>query len=285
MSIKYFDNTDVLINNSGVLASNASITSKNNIRPIQTIGRVGSSVNAPSGPIEHIIRMNYAVQLGHEPNYGIVTGLKVATDTTGYSPTILEVNGVTGFGFLNQYNLTIEPNNVTTASAEYVSYFNLSGDFRDQVYSGNYGDFDKVGHGWTTYLTQGQSYSESPVYSLSYSFRADWEPVYTLGRKEPSQVLYLGGEETLSIEKDDYTHIKFSGEKSEDFFSSTTVTGLDMISLDVVGTSEYDVSANPNTGVYTHLIINLSGMYLNNSSIKAQLNDFLRNSLEFSKAY
>ena len=58
-----------------------------------------------------------------------------------------------------------------------------------------------------------------------------------------------------------------------------------MISLDVVGTSEYDVSANPNTGVYTHLIINLSGMYLNNSSIKAQLNDFLRNSLEFSKAY
>jgi hypothetical protein len=279
-----FDSVDILINNSGVLATNASIRSRDRIVPIQSIGRVTPVNHVRAGALEHDLSFSYALQLDHEPNFGIVSGLKNSLNLTGYDPIIVEIGGITGSCFLDSFGFSIQPNNTVMANVSFKSYENLSGTFQEKAFSGNYGSLSNIGHGWSTYLTHRESYFDAPIFSLNYGFKANWEPQYSLNSQGPVQVTYLGGEENLSILQDEYTTINFSGlETSMSIFDFSTNTGLDMVSLDIVGTSEYDKPLNPSTGNQTRIVLDLSGMFLENSSVRASLNDFMKNSLNFVK--
>ncbi len=53
-----------------------------------------------------------------------------------------------------------------------------------------------------------------PTYEFSYEFRAAWEPIYSIGNKYPVQVKLIQGDERMTITRDSFYNINFSGDST-----------------------------------------------------------------------
>lgn len=276
-----FDKCDVFVNNTGVLAESVSINSNNSLTSVYGIGRAGANITH-AGPVAHSISMNYLVQVDNEPNFLIASGLKNLIDDSSYKPITLEVCGVTGFGFLQSYSLSVRPNDLARAHVNYVSYVPLSGSPSEQGYSGNYGGYNNFAHGWSTFISDGNGYMQSPVYDLSYAFNAEWAPIYTLIRDDATEVKYISSREQVSMSRRDYTQVQLSGQKGEDLFNNGSV---EFLTLGVVCSgSDYEQGVNP-TGIYTKLNVNLSGFKVTETETSVGVDDVLRNDVTLIKYY
>lgn len=279
----YWDNCDVLINNSGILTENATISSENNLRPVYSIGNIGVHNLSPTGPTRHTISFNYILQTNNDPSFFIFSGIKT-NNNNPYTGVTIEINGITGFNcLLTSLSYNIRPNDIVKASATYETYENLSGHFQEQQYSGVYNT--DVAHGWTTYLSSPNGYYNSPIYSLNYSASSNFSTRFTLGKKEPAQISYLSSNEKIQIDQENYTKIKFSGQNALGSILDNTETGLDFFSLNIIGFSEYDTGVKPFSGAYSHIPINLSGFKIYQSDVNAKLNDLLTNNVSIIKFY
>lgn len=275
----YFDNVDVLINNTGIWCNNASINTNNSLEPIYSIGKIGTHKMAPNGPTKHTFSFSYLVGINQDPNFEIISGLKQLQNEENYKPITVEINGITGFAYLTSYSFGVRPNDLIQANVTYDSFLPLSGNFSEQQYSGDYKNHENIAHGNTTYLSTDQSYSEFPIYELNYQFQAEWNPKYTLTKHYPVGVNFMGASERIGIEKDSYTKIEFSGAESTSSFLAATTTGLHLMALNAMCYSEYGQTDKPTTGNYTNMAIDLSGFTVTETNVAAQINDLMANNV------
>lgn len=280
----FFENVDILINNSGILADSASISSENNLKPIYSIGNKGTHNLSPAGPIKHTINFSYLLTVNQDPNFFIASGIK-NNNNNPYTGVTIEVNSITGINcLLKSISYNARPNDVVRANAVYETYQDISGGFQEtQAYSGQY--LTDVAHGWATYFSSNESYFTNPIYDLSYSYDVDWSVRYSLGKKEPVQISYISSNEKIELDQENYTKIEFSGQNALGTILENTETGLDFFSLNIVGFSEYDTGVKPFTGSYNHLPLNLSGFKIYQSDVNAKLNDILSNKVSIIKFY
>ena len=71
----YFNDVEVTVNGTGILANSASISSRNQIQPVRVLGRKGIAFQAPAGPIQSDFSISYLPETNNEPNYNIVKAL------------------------------------------------------------------------------------------------------------------------------------------------------------------------------------------------------------------
>jgi len=283
----YWDNVDVIIGGStGIMADGASLSSKNSLTPVYSIGNIGTHNIVPNGPIINEFSFSYSPLVNGDPNFDIANGIKELTNHL-YTGVTIEVNGITGFDCrLKSLSYQIRPNDIVRANATYESFVNTSGDaFANHSYSGDYKNKNDIAHGWTTYFNTQSDYFEAPIYDLSYSFETNFSPRYTLGRKEAAQVSFLSATERVDIDQDTYSPIQFSGEDVFTSLLANNTSGLDFMTLNIVGYSEYDTGVKPFTGDYTNMTINLSGMKVAQSNVGAKINDILANKLSLIKYF
>lgn len=283
----YWDNVDIIIGGTtGIVAENASLSSKNSLVPIYSIGNRGTHNISPNGPVTHSFSFSYVLTVNDDPNFFIASGIKNIADDTTYTPIPIEINGLTGFGYLKSLSYQARPNDIIRANATYESYINLSGSaYVDQSYSGDYKNTNNIAHGWTTYFSTQNGYFEAPIYNLNYEFESNWSPRYTIGKKEAAQVTFLSAREIVSIDQETYTPIQFSGEDGLGSILENNTSGLDFMTLGIVGFSEYDTGIKPSTGDYTNMPINLSGCKISESNTEAKINDILSNKVTLIKYY
>jgi len=280
----YFDEVDVLINNTGIYCDSATIGSENNLLPVYSIGNSRGQFN-PNGPIKHNLSLSYLLSVDQDPSFAIASGIKELTNDSSYTPITIEVNNLTGFYLLKSYSMAIRPNDLVRVNAQYESYWEMSGDFGSQTYSGDYKDHTRLAHGNVTYLSTDLSYSEMPIYSIGYDFSAEWRPQYSMGKKYPVDKKLISASERIDIEKDTYTKIEFSGQEATNSFLANTTTGLDFMTLNTMCFSEYDTGVKPFTGDYVNMSINLSGFRIIQSDVEAQINDLMSNRVSMRKFY
>lgn len=207
-----FENCDVIINGSGILAQSASIDSSNSLIPVYTVGRKGIINQSPNGPITNKFSFSYIPEISNEPSYNQAIFLKNMLNDLLYSGIRLNIGGIEGDNcYLENYSLKVSTNNITQANAGYVNYIPLNGGLSLQQSQIVYNSMGTLGHGWSTFILSTGDFSILPSYELDYSLSLKWEPIYTIGQKYPVQVKLLEGEEKITIMRDVFYSVDFSG--------------------------------------------------------------------------
>jgi hypothetical protein len=176
--------------------------------------------------------------------------------------------------------MRIQPNSTVKASASFVSYHPLTGDVGTKRTGENaitYNKSNSLAHGWTTFITNSGTAREVPIYEFSYQFRAQWNPIYTIGHTYPRQVQLLSAGEMIVLDKDDFRHIAFSGEKATDAFQSIYGDdfNIDMIRLQL----KCDEDATKK------LEIGMSGGVIVNSRLQTQVGEMIRTKIGINRNY
>ena len=261
----YFNQCDVGVQGTGVLAESVSIQSRNTLQSIYSLGKFGQRGQSPYGGLSSTFQLNYLPELNSEPNR-LIAG-QVVSLTGEYTGVLLEVGGFSGFGcFLTSYGLEADVNDPVKAQANFITFKPLLGEPANKLGVLSYNASGAVGHGWSVYLTDTGDYLTNLAYNFSYQMRADWFPIYVLGKTEPTGVKLLSCQESISFSRDVPRNILHSGENASGFLSTTG----DMRMRNIVFSC-----SNPSAPVYPEIRIPLSGFQVVGSEISAQLDDFL----------
>jgi hypothetical protein len=136
MPILMFDEVFALVNQSGILALNASLSQTNSIVPVYSLGKYWTVNQTPNGPIKSTFSLSYYPNIGKEPNYDILQTLRGLSDDIIYSGTRIVIAGVTGFNcYLSSYEIQSAPNNLVKSSVTYESFLPTSGQISPRAFA------------------------------------------------------------------------------------------------------------------------------------------------------
>ena len=292
----FFNNCDVVVNGTGVMAEQVSLSSANAVVAVRAMGKNLAETSDPDGQYSTSVRMTYYLEVEKDPVFANVLdylGLVHNTVNPNYediTPNIIGVAGITGEYFLDSYSLSVSQNDVIKAQASYIGFKPPSGTIRKRSEKLDYADsFSGLAHSWTTSLLADDGTILAPVYDFSYSFNAVLAPVLALGDKYPKQVMLMTAEETVNVTKDDNSinhsgqgpdqfPITFYGESGWALFSGQLEDGSYF--------SEYNPDSPPRVkieplsglcGTSNHYMeFDFSGMKIESSDVSVDTNDFAK---------
>jgi hypothetical protein len=276
-----FDNCDVTINGSGILATSASIASENSIESAYILGYKGPTNQIPNGPIKSVINYTYIPVISQEVNFGVSNKIKKMTDDSNYFGEKLELAGLTNdYCFLDNYNIKTTQNNIVEADSSYTTFWPLCGGLRNKTNNINYLNNGDIAHSWSTYIVNSGDYNIKPIYNFNYNFRATWQPMYVVGQIYPVQVKLLSAQETISFDMDNYRNILFTGEEIyNNIFNGNNVT---FGNLTLQCSDGCSTTGSPQA---SSLLLNISGFKVKNVLVSSQVGELVRVNYQANRYY
>lgn len=274
----WFDNCDVAIGGSGIMSDSASIEVNNELEPIYSLGRKGIGNQSPNGPIRANFRISYYCELSNEPSFKELNGIKSLTGFN-YSGVQIEIGGITGYNcYLTDYSVRAQPNSLTRASVSYASFTEPSGQISNKKGVIQYNLSGAFAHGWSTYILTTTGFLTAPTYNFDYTFNANWTPIYILGQQHPLQVNLLDAHERMTLVRESFYNINFSGENPIGrVFDANEYPTVKFLNLGFC-------CDTADSGCQS-LTFNVSGARIINSTIDGNLDDFVKSSTVIQKHY
>ena len=292
----FFNNCDVRVNGTGVMAENVSLSTSNALVAVRSMGRNLAETSDPDGQYSTQVRMSYYLEVEKDPVYangtdylGMVHNV-VNPNYEDIPANIIVVAGITGAYYLNSYSLSVSQNDVIKAQASYVGFTPPTGIIQKRAEKLDYAEsFSGLAHSWTTTLIAEESVILEPVYDFQYDFKGVVNPIYVLGQKYPKQVQLLTAEETISVIKEsasinisgvgmDAHPITFYGESGWQLFSGQLEDGTSF--------NEYNADSPPRIKIEplsglcdtsnSYMEFDFSGMKIESTDITVDANDFAK---------
>lgn len=213
MSFVNYNKCKILINQQTILAENATIESQNSLEPNHALGKKSPGNLSPNGPTQSRFSFSYFVETNKEPSFNEYHRIRHLTNPLNISGVTMEIAGITGYNcLLESLNYKISPSQIIKGTVSYITWDNLSGNI-----SANTGFLDyttgTLAHGWNTFLVNsGNKNPQMGIYDLDFSVRNNWLPIFKLGKKTPTQVNLLNGQEKIALTTDTYLQPSFTGE-------------------------------------------------------------------------
>lgn len=258
----YYDQCEIKINNTGVLATSASLNTDITLGPVYTLGkRKPFKKQVTTGPRNTTFQISYLINPTGDPAFKSVQEIKnFISAPTNYDGVTIALAGITGYNcYLNNYNFRVEPNNVVVGQASYVTYHKISGNL-DVKTNPNSASSDSIAHSTKSAVVSGKSLG-ADTYNLTYTFAANLTPIYTLGKEDPVEVKPIRAQETVNMSENLFTKLVYTGENLP---FKIEVSGL----LDSNSFS-----------------IEMPDAYVNNSTIESSLDDIVRTSKTITQYY
>tara|TARA_R110000822_G_scaffold67572_7_gene164496 strand:+ start:3286 stop:4119 length:834 start_codon:yes stop_codon:yes gene_type:complete len=275
----FFDQTDVTVNGTGILAQSASLDIASNVQPFKSVGKRGIINQGPVGPKQNSAQASYLIELDNEPNYQTVDYLRNFNSTTQeVDPLTLNFGGVSGLFYLQSYSLQAQPNSPIQASVSYVGFNQTSGQVKEKsgTVSYNASSGSGIAFGFSAYLTTTGTYSVPGDFAFSYDFSAAYTPIYRLGSTEPLVVKLMGGSETMSVIRTGIYDPSFSGVKASDvLFDMNGSTGIQIFGLKFLCDNDTSESLN----------INISGAVVSTTSVSYGVGQIALTETSFNKYF
>ena len=265
----YYDQIDVSLNGSGIMAESAEITTSPSLQSVYSLGQRGIWNQVPSAPITSNISINYYLETNYDHNKNTIDFLKTGYTSTYHPSTRVVIGNITGSGYLQSFSISAQPNSPILANVNYICYHELAGGLaqRNNTIKYNTTNSSGLAHGYSLHITSSGNSQIVPTYGFNYNFSTDWSPMYKMGDKNPIQVNYLGANERFDLIRDVYTGVNLiSGVALTGYLNITGDTNLDIISL----------SSSVNMVNTSTMNFNLSGAKVNSNLLSAQLDDFIR---------
>lgn len=135
---------------------------------------------------------------------------------------------------------------------------------------------DNFTHGWTTFVTTSSGFLTTKTYEMDYNFQANWKPTYILGQKNPIQVDLLSCAENISLIREDFYNVTFSGQSGMgNIFALNEDGNIRMHKLGFL-------CDTGNSGV---LLFNVSGAVIHSTELNGRLDDFIKSTINLNKYY
>ena len=259
----FFDQIDVTVNGTGILAENASVSVQADLVPAYVIGRRGIVDQAPSQGINNSVSLSYFLEVDNEPNYGIVDQIRNFSSTTEeLQPTTINIGGISGVFYLQSYQLNVAPNTPAKATAEKAGNVNY-----------NASNGSGIGFG---FASVGGNHTLKEAFDFNYSFQANYIPVFALGSQEPISVKLMGASEDMSISKTGFYDPSFTGTNPDGtLFNQNGSTGVQIFGLKLFCEDDSSQSVD----------INVSGTKVKSTSVGHSVNEISRSTTTFSKYF
>lgn len=265
----YYDDIDVSLNGSGIMAESAEISVTPSLSPVYSLGRRGIWNNVASAPPTANININYFLETFFDHNKNTIDFIKTG-DTSQFHPCDrIVIGNITGSGYLASFSFAAQPNSPIIVSTSYNCYSEMVGDLRAKNNTVKYNVTNSSGlaHGYGLHITSSGNSQIVPTYDFNYNFSIDWSPIYKIGNKVPIQVNYVGATERFTLTRDVYTGVNImSGVNVTGYLNTTGDSNIDLISLNSVA----------NTRNLSTMNFNLSGAKVISNSVSAALDDFVR---------
>lgn len=269
-----FKDCEVSVSGTPIMAENVTLTEANNIAPVVAQHYRGALTTTPNAGLTHSIQMDYVVEANSEPNF--FTSQNVRHYVTDDMPTQIIVGGITGAGYLTSYRMSIQPNNLIRASANYAIFDNLSGELSDQPANvkGTYNTMSGSGyaHYWTAKARDANG-NFGEVMQADYSLEVNWFPVNVIGRLAPADVKFISATETCSLLTETNSHVGLSGSVMDDVFPDIEYMNIKNLS------SEWD------TATQEYFTIYLSSGIITTNQVKLSPSSPILNNTTIVKFY
>lgn len=220
-----FENVYVAVDNTGILAQQASISQSNSLGQVNQVGRIGTVDEVANGPKQTNFRISYLMDVTSEPCYEVLRNIKNMLNDSVFKKTQLAVANISGEGYLTEYSFSASPNQPIAVSVNFSCYNEISGNLEEKRTGNTFNSNPSIGHSWGFVTETIDGYKEDPVNSFNYNFSCRWIPVYIVGQQTPKQVLFDGGIESISLIRDFFTGINYSGDNSEGVLLKETSDG------------------------------------------------------------
>ena len=266
-----FTDCDVIINGTGLVADSASISERNSIKPAYGVGRFGVLM-LPDGPKTSDIQINYTLNPLKETNLRIINDLK--SNPPIINPINIEIAGLRCSGYITSFSMSLSPNEKISASVSYISYHDTIGQVSKKRGTVFY-DVNPVnaGHSWSSIVSSGSG-NFSKTYNLSYECSFDYQPFYSFGNTSPNQILFIGGQESARVIKEDFNRINFSGQSgAHQLFSSS---GESVFLYNLNKEIDSDIPS---------LNIDLRSAIVTNSRLSARLDDYIQAEISLEREF
>jgi len=263
MSRIYYDQCEITINNTGIIATSANINSDINLGPVYTLGkRKPFRQQVATGPSSSTFQIQYIINPTGDPAFKNISEIKsFISAPTNYDGVKIALAGITGYScYLNNYTIKIEPNNVVTAQANYITYLPLSGSLNTKV-NPNSASANSIAHSSKTNLISGRSVGTNDTYNFTYTFAANLNPIYVLGRREPVEVKPIRAQETVNMTENIFNKLVYTGENIP-------------LKIDLSGL--FDAS---------NFTIEMPDAFINNSTIESNLDDIVKATKTINQYY
>jgi hypothetical protein len=186
----------VTINGATVYARSASANSTQSTEPIKVLGYALAQGQAPSGPTETTVNVEYYIQDG-DPVYSLAE--EIIGDPTSHTGVDINIGSATiKKAFLTSHSVTAEPQGLVTASASFVSF--------EQDNNLTIGTSDPETAPGSLPFAHGQGSTAggaSQSSGFTYESNFEWEPILLMGAKgvplEGEPCIFNGGTQTLNI--------------------------------------------------------------------------------------
>lgn len=268
-----FDNIDVAVNGSGILSTNASISTSNSIEASYILGYTRPINQLPSGPIKTTFNASYIPEISQEPNYAVVNKLKNLINDNNYYGERIELAGINSNNFfLDNYSFKIQPNNIIESNVSYSTYWELCGSIKEKSNRIDYINQGDIKHAWSTYILTSGAYINTPVYEFNYTFNANWSPIYTIGRKTPVEIKLLGISESINFNIDSYREILFTGENLYNNLLQNNNGNLEFKNISLL----CEDNCEDDGGSSSYLTFNISGFKIKSIDTNVQVGEMLR---------
>lgn len=285
--IYQYDQIEVLINGSGVLAESAVLNTNNALEGIYCLGNKTIVNQNHNGPLKSTLNLNYLLEVNNEKSFSYISYLRTGFSNFSYDALTISVAGVTGTYNLDSYSINAAPNEPIMAKATYSSYYELTGNIQTKTSSTNYNltNSSGVGHAYSLilfFILDSSSPANTPTYDFSYDFRANWQPIYTLGQKYPNQIALNGCSENINITKDYYTNLGLSGVTLNEYLKNPMdgEPGPPLYDVNVIGLSFIETfNQEPN------LILDISGAKVNSIELGANINGVVNTEIKASNYF
>ena len=258
----YYDQCEIKINNTGILAVSANLNTDVTLGPIYTLGkRKPFKKQIPTGPRNNTFQISYLINPTGDPAFNNVREIKnFIAAPSNYNGVTIALAGITGYNcYLNNYNFKIEPNNVVVAQATYISYNKISGDLNFKT-NPNSASADSVAHSTKSNVISGRNL-DGDIYNLSYTFAANLNPIYAIGQENPIEVKPIRAQETVNMTENLFKNLIYTGENIP-------------IKIQVSGILDSN-----------SFEIEMPDAYVNNSTIESNLDDIVRTSKTIIQYY
>ena len=274
----FFDQCDVIVNGTGILATQATLSTANSLAPIKIIGHRGILTQAPQRDLTSNLQLSYFLETDNEPNYHIVQDIKdFFLKDEIYLPKQIVIGGISGEYYLNAYSMRAVPNEIITATASFLNFGGVSGAFNEKkstiVYNKSNGD----NIGAFVLITDTGNFAVNKSLSFDYQFTCNWKPINVIGQRREIDVKLISAEETISVERDIFNNVSFSGNQA----SSTLFNSNESGSIKIHGIKfACDKEASQlGSG------ISLSGFRIIQAQPGVSVGGFITNKITFNKYY
>lgn len=261
-----YNNIDFMVNGTGILTDSVSIVLSNSLRPIYGLG-CRNPVFSFDDLVKNEVKISYIPNFLSEPIFAIAQELLNLTGD--YSAKEIGFAGIIGSYYLDSFSIKAQPNRPLENTATFLSFWPVTGEFTKSAGQSYQKNKDYIPYGWTTFV---MSETGALTYDLDYNIKFDWRPIYSFGGQYPSQVVLMGGTETLTMTREQIKIPVFSGDFSSTLFNSTGAFIVKNLAVEWGGSE-------------SSFVVALNGAKITSSEISAQNEGEIRNQIKSIKNF